>query len=100
MKGMDNLTKQEINNFKEAIADLNISIPEEEKELRESKKCLEYMNLNFYDENIEKKIIAILEFYINDLKNNLDFSKGQQETYEDIIEKNKSKHKEGKDETK
>ena len=84
---MKKLTKQEMNNFKEAVDGLKESIPKEEKELDESKKCFEYMSLNYYDEKIEKKIAGILEFYVKDMKATLDSNKGQQKTYEEIIEK-------------
>lgn len=84
---MKKLNKQELNNFKEAVEGLKESIPKEEKENLESKRCLEYMSENYYDENIEKKIAGILEFYIKDLESTLDFNKGQQKTYEEIIEK-------------
>lgn len=85
---MEKLTEREINNFKEAIKDLEESIPKTEKELNDAKECLEYMSLNYLDENIEKKIAEILKFYINDVQESLDNTKKEKQYYEDYLNKN------------
>jgi len=85
---MTKLTERAINNFKKAIKDLDESIPKTERELSDAKECLEYMSLNYYDENIEKKIVDILNFYTNDVQNTLDNAEIEKEYYEDYLDKN------------
>lgn len=85
MNKENKLTKQEANNFKEAIKELNESIPETEKDLKDAKECLEYMSLNYVDENIEKKIVSILKFYTKDVKELLKNAKSEKEYYEKYL---------------
>jgi len=39
------------------------------------------MNLNEYDKRIEDNIIGILEFYVNDLKEQIENHKSERENY-------------------
>lgn len=85
---MGRLNEREINNFKEAIKEVGESITKTEKELSDTKDCLEYMSLNYVDENIEEKIVDILKFYINDVKEILDNARKEKEYYEEYLYKN------------
>jgi len=53
----------------------------DKKELSKVEECLAYMNLNEYDKRIEDNIIGILEFYVNDLKEQIENHKSERENY-------------------
>lgn len=86
----EELTPQAKQNFREAIDDLEKGIPQGEKELKESIESKEFIsNFQFDDKDIKfkNKIVGILDFYINDLKENTEFCKSQKKNYEDIIKR-------------
>jgi cytidylate kinase len=79
------LTEREKNNLKEAIKDIDISLPKEEKELSDAKRCLEYMKLNYYDASIEKEITEILKFHVNDVKEIIRQHYSERDNYKTVL---------------
>lgn len=83
------LTEKSKNNFREAIKDLDESIPKDEEGLKDAEKCLEYMGLNYYDKDIEKKIAEILKFYTNDLKELVRQHHNERDAYKKVLKDGK-----------
>ena len=81
------LTEKGKKNFKEAIKDLEASISKEQKELFTAAKCWEYMHSNYYDAGIEKEIVRIIKFYLNDLKELFRQHCDEMDAYKHVLKK-------------
>ena len=70
------------NAYQKSVDEVSEIILVEKKELAKAEECLCYMGLNEYDERIEDNIKGILEFYINDLKEQVSQHESEKESYQ------------------
>ena len=79
------LMEKEKSNFEEAIEDCKEEIKKCKEEVAELKECIDSIELNFYEERIDKNIVKFLNFHLGSVEDLIAVRECEKSGYESAL---------------